>query len=135
MSRRVVITGLGMITPLGLDTASTWEAIVAGRGGVGPITKFDAAGYPCTIAAEVRGFDPEKYLKRKDVRKMDIFSHYAIGATREALDDARITVDVQEFAGLPEVPGERRGEGPQVIDEDLHRRPLCTDRSRRRSPS
>ena len=93
MSRRVVITGLGMVTPLGLDTASTWEAIVAGRGGVGPITKFDAAGFPSTIAAEVRGFDPGKYLERKDVRKMDTFSHYAIGATREALDDARITID------------------------------------------
>jgi len=93
MSRRVVITGLGMITPLGLDTATTWEAIVAGRGGVGPITKFDAAGFPATIAAEVRDFDPEKYLERKDARKLDTFSHYAIGATREALDDARITID------------------------------------------
>ena len=93
MSRRVVITGLGMITPLGLDTATTWQAIVEGRGGVGPITKFDTAGFPCTIAAEVRDFDPEKYLERKDVRKLDTFSHYAIGATREALDDAGITID------------------------------------------
>jgi 3-oxoacyl-[acyl-carrier-protein] synthase II len=82
-----------MITPLGLDTATTWQAIVEGRGGVGPITKFDTAGFPCTIAAEVRDFDPEKYLERKDVRKMDTFSHYAIGATREALDDAGITID------------------------------------------
>ncbi len=93
MSRRVVITGLGMVTPLGLDTPSTWEAIIAGRSGVGPITKFDAAGYPCTIAAEVQNFDPEKFLDRKDVRKLDTFSHYAVAATREALDDARITID------------------------------------------
>ena len=93
MSRRVVVTGLGMVTPLGLDTATTWEAIVEGRGGVGPITKFDAAGFPCTIAAEVRDFDPGKYLDRKDVRKLDTFSHYAIGATSEALKDARITID------------------------------------------
>ena len=93
MSRRVVVTGLGLVTPLGLDTASTWDAIVAGKSGVGPITKFDAAGFPCTIAAEVQGFDPANFLERKDARKMDTFSHYAIAATREALQDAGITVD------------------------------------------
>ena len=93
MERRVVITGIGLVSPLGLDTASTWESLLAGTSGVGPITKFDATGYACTIAAEVRGFDAEQYLSRKDARKMDIFSHYAIAAAREALADADVTID------------------------------------------
>jgi 3-oxoacyl-[acyl-carrier-protein] synthase II len=92
MSRRVVISGIGLVTPLGLNTKDTWEAILAGRNGVGPITKFDAADFPCTIAAEVRGFDPLNFVGKKDARKMDTFSHYAIAATREALDDAGVTI-------------------------------------------
>ena len=131
MSRRVVITGLGMVTPLGLDTASTWEAIVAGRGGVGPITKFDAAGFPSTIAAEVRGFDPGKYLERKDVRKMDTFSHYAIGATREALDDARITIDSENAERIGVYIGS--GIGGLGLLEKTHR-DLMARGPRRMSP-
>jgi 3-oxoacyl-[acyl-carrier-protein] synthase II len=93
MRRRVVVTGVGLISPLGLDSASTWEALVAGRSGIGPITKFDAADFPCRIAGEVRGFDPERYMERKDVRKMDAFIHYAVAASRQALDDAAFTID------------------------------------------
>jgi 3-oxoacyl-[acyl-carrier-protein] synthase II len=93
MKRRVVITGMGLVTPLGLDATSTWEAIVAGRSGVGPITRFDASEYSCRFAAEVRGFDPETYLERKEARKLDAFSLYAIAATREALQDAGIAID------------------------------------------
>ncbi|MHC4429906.1 MAG: beta-ketoacyl-ACP synthase II, partial [Planctomycetota bacterium] len=93
MDRRVVITGIGLITPLGLNTSTTWEALLAGRSGVGPITKFDAEGYACRIAAEVRGFEAQDHLPAKEVRKMDTFSHYAIAATREALDDAGVSID------------------------------------------
>jgi 3-oxoacyl-[acyl-carrier-protein] synthase II len=88
LRRRVVITGIGLISPLGLDAPSTWDALLAGRSGVGPITRFDASAFPTRIAAEVRGFDPERYLERKDVRKLDTFSHYAIAATDEALRDS-----------------------------------------------
>ncbi len=91
--RRVVITGIGLVTPLGLDTESSWAAALAGKSGVGPITKFDATDYPCRIAAEVRGFDAHDHLDRKDVRKMDTFSHYAIAASREALRDAQAVID------------------------------------------
>jgi len=91
--RRVVITGIGLVSPLGLDRPTTWEALLAGRSGVGPITKFDAAGFSCTIAAEVRGFDAENFLDRKEARKMDTFSHYAVAATREAVDDAALKID------------------------------------------
>jgi 3-oxoacyl-[acyl-carrier-protein] synthase II len=82
-----------MISPVGLDCTSTWESLLAGRSGVKPITKFDATGFSCRIAAEVHGFDAEKYIDRKEARKMDTFSHYAIAATREALDDAGVTIE------------------------------------------
>jgi 3-oxoacyl-[acyl-carrier-protein] synthase II len=101
MRRRVVITGIGLVTPLGLDTASSWEAILAGKSGVGPITKFDATDFSSRIAAEVRGFNAEDHLERKELRKMDTFSHYAIAATREALTDAGVEID----AGNAEIPG------------------------------
>ena len=93
MRTRVVITGIGLITPLGLDARSTWEGLLAGRSGIGPITKFDAAGYASRIAGEVRGFDPETILERKEAKKLDAFSHYALAATREALGDAEFTID------------------------------------------
>src|SRR5512139_1039560 len=92
MRRRVVLTGIGLVTPLGLDRASTWEGLVAGRSGVGPITKFDASAYSCRFAGEVRGFDVEKYVERKEARKMDVFIHYAIAAAREAVDDAALPI-------------------------------------------
>ena len=93
MARRVVVTGIGLVSPLGLDAPSTWEALVAGRSGVGPISHFDPSDFPTRIAAEVHGFNAEDYLDRKDARKMDAFSHFAIAATREALGDAGLTID------------------------------------------
>jgi 3-oxoacyl-[acyl-carrier-protein] synthase II len=93
MSRQVVITGIGLITPVGLDRESTWGALLAGRSGIGPITRFDASPYTSRIAGEVRGFDPHAFLEKKEARKMDSFTHYAIAATREALDDAGFEID------------------------------------------
>jgi len=93
VSRRVVITGIGLISPLGLDTTSTWDALLAGKSGIGPITRFDPADLTCRIAGEVRGFDPEWVLDRKEARKMDTFSHYAIAASGEALKDAAFEIN------------------------------------------
>ena len=93
MGRRVVITGIGLISPLGLDTRSTWEALLAGRSGVGKITHFDASAMTSRIAAEVKGFDPCDHLERKDARKMDSFSHFAVAAAGEALQDARFEIN------------------------------------------
>jgi len=93
MRRRVVITGVGIVSPLGLDAPSTWEALLDGKSGIGPITRFDAAAYPSRIAGEVRGFDPEKFLDRKEARKMDTFIHYAISASKEALDAGGLVID------------------------------------------
>jgi 3-oxoacyl-[acyl-carrier-protein] synthase II len=93
MRRRVVITGVGLVSPLGLDAPSTWEALLAGRNGIGPITRFDASAYSCRIAGEVRGFDPDNYLDRKDARRVDTFIHYAIAASKEALGASGLKID------------------------------------------
>lgn len=90
--RRVVVTGLGVISPLGNDLASTWEGIVAGRSGIGPITHFDVSEYPTRIAAEIRGFDPTQWVSAKDAKKMDTFIHYGVAASLMALRDAGIEV-------------------------------------------
>ncbi len=93
MRRRVVVTGIGLVTPAGLDAPGTWEALLEGKSGIAPITRFDAAEYPCRIAGEVRGFDSDRYLDRKEARKMDTFIHYAIAASLEALGDSGLIVD------------------------------------------
>jgi len=86
--RRVVITGLGIVSPVGNDVATAWRAIVAGASGIGPITHFDASTFPTRIAGEVRDFDPAKFVAPKDVKKMDPFIHYGIAASIDALADA-----------------------------------------------
>jgi 3-oxoacyl-[acyl-carrier-protein] synthase II len=92
MSNRVVITGLGLVTPVGNDVAQTWDALVAGRSGVGPITHFDAAAYSTRIAAEVKDFDPAALFGRKDARRMDRYTQFALAAAGQALDDAGLVV-------------------------------------------
>ena len=90
--RRVVVTGMGAVTPLGLDVASSWAGVVAGRSAVVPISTFDTTGYPCRIAGEVRGFDPTDYLDPKDARRTDRFVQFSLVATQEALRDADLEV-------------------------------------------
>ncbi len=92
MSRRVVVTGVGMVSPLGIGTEANWEALCAGRSGIGPITRFDAAQFSARIAGEVKGFDPLQFVEKKDVKKMDIFIQLAIAASQFAVDDARLKV-------------------------------------------
>ncbi|MBZ0222516.1 MAG: beta-ketoacyl-ACP synthase II [Dokdonella sp.] len=86
--RRVVVTGLGIVSPVGNDVATAWSNIVAGKSGIGPITHFDASTFPTRIAGEVRDFDPAQYIAPKDVKKMDPFIHYGIAASVQALADA-----------------------------------------------
>ncbi|WP_376792141.1 beta-ketoacyl-ACP synthase II [Thermoflexus sp.] len=87
---RVVITGMGAITPLGNDVETFWQNVVAGRSGVGPITLFDASAMKTRIAAEVREFDPEAWFGRKEARRMDRYAQFALAATQQALRDARL---------------------------------------------
>jgi 3-oxoacyl-[acyl-carrier-protein] synthase II len=91
--RRVVVTGLGIISPVGNDVASAWKNVLEGRSGIGPITNFDASGFGTRIAGEVRDFDPAQYVPAKDVKKMDPFIHYGIAAGRQAWDDAGLSAE------------------------------------------
>jgi len=88
MRRRVAITGLGTVTPLGTNVQSTWEGLIAGRSGAGPITRFDPAQSPVKFACEVKGFEPAKFLDKKEVRRYDLFAQFAIGAAEQAVADA-----------------------------------------------
>jgi 3-oxoacyl-[acyl-carrier-protein] synthase II len=91
--RRVVITGLGAVTPLGTDVESTWEALVAGRSGAGEITQFDSTDYAVHFACEATGFDPTEYIERKQARRMDRFAHLIVAAARQAEADSGISIE------------------------------------------
>src|SRR4051812_4794486 len=88
MKRRVVVTGLGAITPVGNDVATTWRAILDGQSGSAPITKFDTANFPVTFACEVKGYDPAMYMDRKEARRADPYTQYAVAAAAQAMSDA-----------------------------------------------
>ncbi len=91
-NRRVVVTGIGLVSSLGIGTSANWTALQAGQSGVGTITKFDATQFATRIAGEVRGFDPLQFIDKKDVKKMDVFIQYAIAASQFAMDDAGFTI-------------------------------------------
>ena len=93
---RVVITGVGAITPLGLSHAATWEGLLAGRSGIGPITHFDPSEIRTTFAGEVRDFDPANYMDRKEARRLDPYIQYALAATKEAIADAQLDLSAIE---------------------------------------
>ena len=95
--KRVVVTGLGAISPLGNSVSDYWTGLVAGKSGAGPITRFDATKFRTRFACEVKGFDVGNYLDRKEARKMDPFVHYAIGSTDEAVRDSGITPETVDF--------------------------------------
>ena len=86
--RRVVVTGLGAITPVGNDVATTWSALLEGKSGAGPITKFDASGFAVRFACEVKDFDPYAYMDRKEAKRADAFTQYAVAAAVQAMRDA-----------------------------------------------
>jgi len=88
MKRRVVVTGLGMITPVGNDVATTWRSLIDGKSGAAPITKFDASNFPVRFACEVKGFDPLQYMERKEAKRADLYTQYAVAASVQAMADA-----------------------------------------------
>ncbi len=90
--RRVVITGIGMITPLGIGVKESWDALISGKSGIRKITQFDASQFPSQIAGEVEGFKPEDYIEIKEIKKMDPFIQYAIAATTMALNDSGLKI-------------------------------------------
>ena len=102
MARRVVVTGLGLVSALGIGTEETWKNILAGRSGVGPITQFDSAGFAATIAAEVKNFDPLQHIEKREVKKMGRFIQFAMAAAQIAMEHSRlaITSEVAERVGV-----------------------------------
>ena len=92
LSRRVVVTGVGLVSPLAIGTGANWDALCAGQSGIGPITRFDASQYSARIAGEVKGFDPLQFVDKKDVKKMDVFIQLAIAASQFAMNDAQLKV-------------------------------------------
>jgi 3-oxoacyl-[acyl-carrier-protein] synthase II len=90
MKRRVVVTGLGAITPVGNDVATTWRSLIEGKSGTAPITKFDASKFPVRIAAEVKGFNPLDYMDRKEAKRADQYTQYAVAAARQAMTNANL---------------------------------------------
>ena len=116
--RRVAVTGVGLVSPLGVGTAETWDALLAGKSGIGPITRFDTAEYPSRIAGEVRGFDPLDYLDKKEVKKSDTFIHYALAATRFALTDSGLAIDEGNAGRVGVIIGSGIGGLPLI--EQMH---------------
>lgn len=126
--RRVVVTGLGCVSPLGLDAQTTWKAAVEGISGVAHITRFDCSGYKTRIGAEVKGFNPENFMDKKDAKKMDLFIQFAVAASKMALEDSGLQITDENaervgvyigagLGGLPEIENEKR-----VLDEGGPRR-------------
>lgn len=102
MTRRVVVTGVGLVSAVGIGTEETWQSLLAGRSGVAPITHFDTTGFAATIAAEVKGFDPFLYIEKKDVKKMGLFIQFALAASQFAMEQAqlKITPDLADRTGV-----------------------------------
>jgi 3-oxoacyl-[acyl-carrier-protein] synthase II len=95
LSRRVVVTGVGLVSPVGIGTEDTWQAVRSGKSGIGPITAFDAKDFACRIAGEVKGFDPFQYVEKKEVKKMGRFIQFAIAASDFAIAGASLKVDAE----------------------------------------
>jgi len=114
LKRRVVVTGVGMITPVGLDTESSWQGIAAGRSGIGPITQFDDKDIPTQIAGEVKGFDAAKYIEPKEIKKMDRFIHLAIAASQMAMEDSKLIISPENADRIGVMVGAGMGGLPAI---------------------
>jgi 3-oxoacyl-[acyl-carrier-protein] synthase II len=108
LQRRVVVTGVGLLTSVGIGTEPVWSAIKSGQNGIGPITAFDAARFKCTFAGEVKGFDPAAYIEKKEIKKMGRFIQFAVAATEFALEAAGFPKDE---SGFKVTPGEEERTG------------------------
>ena len=118
LERRVVITGIGLVTPLGNTKDATWQAILAGRSGIGPVTSFDASRLSSRIAGEVKGFDPTSVLEPKEVRRYDRFIHLAMQASAEAIADAGLDLSDSEAERTGVIYGSAMGGLETILDTD-----------------
>jgi len=119
LKRRVVVTGMGMVSPLGTGVEKTWEALIQGKSGVGRITKFDSTGFDTQIAAEIKDFAPENFIERKEARRMDIFIQYAMASAIMAMEDSQFKVTPQNADRVGVVVG--AGLGGLTTIESFHK--------------
>ncbi len=119
LSRRVVITGLGMVSPLGIGVEKTWQALIQGKSGVVRITKFDPTGFDTQIAAEVKDFVPENFMEKKEIKRMDIFIQYAMASAMMAMEDAQLPITPQNADRVGVVVG--AGLGGLTTIESFHK--------------
>jgi 3-oxoacyl-[acyl-carrier-protein] synthase II len=126
--RRVVVTGIGLVTPLGCGTSDNWAALSAGRSGTGPVTRFDASPSPSRVAGEVRGFEAERFLDRKEQRRTDLFVQYALAAAQLAVDEAGLRLPLENPARVGAIVGTGIGgiksvedAVPAVVEKDVRR--------------
>ena len=117
--RRVVVTGVGLLSPCGLTRDENWRNLTAGKSGIGPITRFDATDYACRIAGEVKGFDPGAFLDKKEIKKFDTFIHYAVAASKEAMADSGLAVTAENAERVGVCIGSGIGGLPLI--EDTHK--------------
>ena len=114
MRRRVVITGVGLVIPTGIGVETAWKNVCEGRSGIGPLTRFDTNGFETKIAAEVKNFNPESYIDKKEIKKMDLFIHFAIAATKEALEDAQLAITPENSEQIGVIVGTGLGGLPSL---------------------
>lgn len=114
MKRRVVVTGMGLVTPLGVGLDNVWEHILQGKSGIGPITRFDVSRHETKIAGEVKNFNPEEYVPHKEVKKMDLFIHYSLAAAKIAVNDAKLDMAAEESDRVGVVVGTGLGGLPTI---------------------
>jgi 3-oxoacyl-[acyl-carrier-protein] synthase II len=112
--RRVVVTGLGLITPLGVGVEKSWNALIRGESGIRKITRFDASAFPTQIAGEVEGFNPEDYIEPKEIKKMDRFIHFGVAAATMAIDDSGLKIDEKNAGRVGVIVGAGMGGLPAI---------------------
>jgi 3-oxoacyl-[acyl-carrier-protein] synthase II len=116
LKKRVVVTGLGLVTPVGIGVQESWEALCQGKSGIGPFTRFDADGYKTRIAGEVKGFKSEDFVPQKMIRRLDLFIHYALAAARMAFEQARLRITPELAPWVGVITGSGLG-GLRTIEE------------------
>ena len=131
MKRRVVITGVGALTPLGNSVSESWSGVIDGKSGIGPITRFDATAFSSRIAGEIKNFDPLQYVDKKEVRRYDNFAIYALAAAQMALEDAALTIGPETAERVGVIIGSAIG-GINTLEEEV--KTLMTSGPRKISP-
>ena len=114
MRRRVVITGMGLVVPIGIGVETAWKNVCEGKSGIGRLTRFDPKGFDTRIAAEVKGFNPELYIEKKEVKKMDLFIQYALAATKEAVEDSELSITPENGDRIGVIVGTGLGGLPTI---------------------